>query len=114
MTTKNYLKDDIDLIKDFESLKLKQMILIESLKNNKNSNRREELIESLHDSFNLAFNSKDAEYENIDKLNIYKRIDTIEENISKILNLLENNFKETNKKDEKEELVEKSPPLPKF
>lgn len=116
MTSKNSLKDDIDLMKDFESLKLKQMILIESLKNNKNSNKKDELIQSLYDSFKITFNSRNKNYEDLEQLNIYNRIENIEKNIEKILSLLEEKSVGSSKKDKTSEEgeVEKSPPLPKF
>lgn len=48
MVTKEQLSSDIDLIKEFESLKLKQSLLIESLKNKKKEELIEDRISEMH------------------------------------------------------------------
>ncbi|MFP4401663.1 MAG: hypothetical protein ACLFPL_00380 [Candidatus Nanoarchaeia archaeon] len=48
VSTSKHLSEDIDLIKEFESLKLKQSILIESLNNKKREEDQARYLEEIH------------------------------------------------------------------
>lgn len=86
MTNKTSLNLDVDFIKNFEELKLKQRILIETLKN-KEKNKEEVLISEINSKLDFLVNLfKDAEGNDeddfqFDKLN--KRLDEMEKKIEK-------------------------------
>ena len=115
MTSKDTFTKDIDLIKEFESLKLKQMILVESLKNSKDTSKNYELTEEIFNKISLALNSNVVENNELEELNLYKRIERLENSLEKILNILEKNesSKEKEAKNDEEEVPEE-PPIPKF
>ena len=114
MTVKDTLTKDIDLIKEFESLKLKQMILVDSLKNSKNLDKEFEITQEIHDKLSLALNSNVIKNNEIEELNLYARIDRLENTLNKILNILEKEKSEEEDPKNNETTQQEEPPIPKF
>ncbi|MCH8519556.1 MAG: hypothetical protein LAT82_02270 [Nanoarchaeota archaeon] len=115
MKVEEKLSNDVELIKEIESLKLKQLLLVESLKGNKNDVDTNKLIEEIYNKIVFAFNSNMTSYEDSNKLNIYSRIDKLEEKIDTILSYVQSKEKKNEESENTEEdNSEKNPPIPEF
>lgn len=101
MVTKESLSSDLDLIKEFESLKLKQSLLLESLKRNKVRNDENELMKDIHSKMSqlleVFLEVKDSgEKEDLKKdidyssnfVQLTEKVDSLESKLNQILKLV--------------------------